>query len=61
MQKHSTKLLNFWQEALQEGDDPVRRLLQTLLQRIMEEGLTQHPNAQPYERSRQRCSWRNGR
>ena len=60
MQKHSTKLLNLWQEALQEGDDPVRKLLQTLLQRIMEEELTQHLNAQPYERSPERCGWRNG-
>ena len=60
MQQHSTKLLNLWQD-LQEGDDPVRRLLQTLLQRIMEEELTQHLNARPYERSPKRCGYRNGR
>ncbi|RKY18576.1 MAG: hypothetical protein DRP63_01915 [Planctomycetota bacterium] len=39
----------------------MRRLLQTLLQRIMEEELTQHLNAQPYERSPKRCGWCKGR
>lgn len=59
-QDESTELLAVWQEAKDAGDDPMRVLLQWLLQQLLEEEMTAHLGAEPYERTVRRRGHRNG-
>jgi transposase-like protein len=58
--EQDTKLLDVWQEAGAEGDDGVRRLLETVVQRVLDEELTAFLGAEAYERSDARQGRRNG-
>jgi putative transposase len=58
--EQDTKLLDVWQEAGAEGDDGVRRLLETVVQRVLDEELTAFLGAEAYERSDARQGHRNG-
>lgn len=53
-------LLAIWQEAKATGDDPIRALLERLLQELLEAQMTAHVGAAPYERSDDRRGHRNG-
>jgi len=59
-QDETTAVLDVWQEAKDAGDDPIRVLLQGLLQRLLEEEMTAHLGAEPYERTQRRRGHRNG-
>jgi len=59
-QDETTAVLDVWQEAKDAGDDPIRVLLQGLLQRLLEEEMTAHLGAEPYERTAERRGRRNG-
>jgi len=59
-QEESSEVLGVWQEATEAGDDPVRVLLERLLQRLLEEEMTAHLGAEPYERTDARRGHRNG-
>jgi len=50
-QDQTTDVLGVWQEAREAGDDPIRVLLERLLQRLLEEEMTAHLGAEPYERT----------
>lgn len=53
-------LLALWQEAIGEGDDPLRRLAELVLQRLLEEEMTEFLGAAPHERTAGRRGYRNG-
>jgi transposase-like protein len=53
-------LLTSWQEAISEDDDPLRRLAELMLQRLLEEEMTEFLGAAPNERTEQRRGYRNG-
>ena len=55
-----TRLLDLWQGAGDEGDDVVRRLLETVVQRVLDEELTAFLGAESYERTEGRAGYRNG-
>ena len=55
-----TDLLEVFQEATATGDDPLRVLMQLLLQRLLEEEMTAHVGAAAYERTTGRRGHRNG-
>ena len=59
-QTQDTRLLDLWQEAGEEGDDGIRRLLETVVQRVLDEELTAFLGAEAYERSEGRAGYRNG-
>jgi len=59
-QDQTTEVLGVWQEARDSGDDPIRVLLERLLQRLLEEEMTAHLGAAPYERTEARRGHRNG-
>jgi len=59
-QEETTELVQVWQEAREAGDDPVRALMQMLLQGLLEEEMTVHVGAGPYERTEGRRGHRNG-
>jgi transposase-like protein len=59
-QEETTELVQVWQEAREAGDDPVRALMQMLLQGLLEEEMTAHVGAEPYERTEGRRGLRNG-
>jgi len=59
-QAENTKLLDLWQGAVDEGDDGVRRLLETVVQRVLGEELTAFLGAESYERTEGRGGYRNG-
>jgi len=59
-QEETTELVQVWQEAREAGDDPVRVLMQVLLQGLLEEEMTAHVGAEPYERTVERRGHRNG-
>ena len=59
-QEETTELLAVWQEAKEAGDDPIRALLEVFLQRLLEEEMTAHLGAEPYERTDGRRGHRNG-
>ena len=50
-QNQDTSILNVMQEAISEGDDGFRFLLQHIIQRILEEEITGFLNAEAYERT----------
>ena len=58
--EETTELVQVWQEAREAGDDPIRALMQVLLQGLMEEEMTAHVGAEPYERTEGRRGHRNG-
>ena len=58
--EETTELVQVWQEAREAGDDPVRVLMQVLLQGLLEEEMTAHVGAEPYERTVERRGHRNG-
>ena len=43
--EETTELVQVWQEAREAGDDPVRALMQVLLQGLLEEEMTAHVGA----------------
>jgi putative transposase len=49
-------------EQIQEsgGQDVVREMVRVMVQTLLEEGITRHIGAQPYERGGARCGHRNG-
>jgi putative transposase len=55
-----TRLLDLWQEGGDEGDAGIRRLLETVVQRVLEEELTAFLGAEAYERTDGRAGYRNG-
>ena len=59
-QDQSTDVLGIWQEARDAGEDPIRVLLEGVLQRVLEEEMTAHLGAEPYERTDGRRGHRNG-
>jgi len=59
-QEETTEVLGVWQEATEAGDDPIRALLERLLQRLLEEEMTVHLGAERYERTDARRGHRNG-
>ena len=54
------EMLALWQEAISDADDPLRRLAEVMLQRLLEEEMTQFVGAEPHERSEGRRGYRNG-
>jgi len=58
--EQDTKLLDLWQEASEEGDDGIRRLLETVVQRVLDEELTAFLGAESHERTAARQGYRNG-
>jgi transposase-like protein len=59
-QEDCNALLAIWQEAKATGDDPIRALLERLLQELLEAQMTAHLGAEPYERGEGRRGHRNG-
>ena len=53
-------LLALWQEAIGEGEDPLRGLVEQVLEWVLEEELTQFLRAEPNERTAERRGYRNG-
>ena len=58
--EQDTRLLDLWQEASEEGDDGIRRLLETVVQRVLDEELTAFLGAESHERTAARQGYRNG-
>jgi putative transposase len=55
-----TKFSALWQEASDYGDDGMRRLLATVVQRVLDEELTAFLGAESHERTDERRGYRNG-
>jgi transposase-like protein len=53
-------LLGIWQEATGEGEDGFLKLMQNVVQRVLEEELTTYLKAEPHERTEGRTGYRNG-
>jgi len=53
-------LLGIWQEATGQGDDGLRRVMESAIQRILEEELTSFLQAEAHERTNERKGYRNG-
>lgn len=53
-------LLALWQEAIGEADDPLRRLAEVMLQRLLEEEMSEFLGAASHERTEKRRGYRNG-
>ena len=53
-------LLGIWQEATGQGDDGLRRIMESAIQRILEEELTSFLQAEAHERTQERKGYRNG-
>jgi putative transposase len=53
-------LWSLWQEASEAGDDGIRRLLETVVQRVLSEELTAFLGAEWHERTEGRRGYRNG-
>ena len=58
--KQDTTGMRIVQEAINGGDDPLRKLLQHTIQRVLEEEITSFLNADTYERTENRKGYRNG-
>jgi putative transposase len=52
--------LALWQEASRQGEDGFRRVLEQLVQGILEEEMTAFLGAEPYQRAEGRQGYRNG-
>lgn len=57
--KH-TEVFSVWQQAAQAGDDGMRRLVERVVQEVLETEITRFLEAEPYERTRERRRYRNG-
>jgi len=57
--KH-TDVFSVWQQAAQEGDDGMRRLVEQVVQEVLETEIARFLEAEPYERTRERGGYRNG-
>lgn len=57
--KH-TDVFSVWQQAAQEGDDGMQRLVERVVQEVLETEITRFLQAEPYERTRERRGYRNG-
>lgn len=55
-----SSVLALWQEASGDGEDPLRRLAEVLLQRLLEEEMTAFLGAEPHQRTSERRGHRNG-
>jgi len=53
-------LLGIWQEATGEGEDGLLKLMQNVVQRVLEEELATFLQAEPHERTDDRTGYRNG-
>ncbi len=53
-------LLALWQEATGENDGPLQRLLKLMLQRLLEEEMTEFLGAAPHQRTEGRRGYHNG-
>jgi len=53
-------LLGIWQEATGEGEDGLLKLMQNVVQRVLEEELAAFLQAEPHERTEERMGYRNG-
>jgi len=53
-------LLGIWQEATGEGEDGLLKLMQHVVQKVLEEELTAYLQAEPHERTEERAGYRNG-
>jgi len=58
--KQDTTGMRIVQEAINGGDDPLRKLLQHTIQRVLEEEITSFLDADTYERTENRKGYRNG-
>jgi len=58
--REDTRLLDVWQGAGEDGDEGMRRLLETVVRRVMDEELTAFLGAESYERTGDRQGYRNG-
>ena len=58
--KQDTSGLRIVQEAISEGDDALRMLLEHTIQRVLEEEITSFLDADTYERTENRKGYRNG-
>ena len=58
--KDDKDLLGIWQEATGAGDDGLRRVMESAIQRILEEELTSFLQAETHERTQERKGYRNG-
>jgi len=59
-QEQNKEGLNILQEAISEGDDAIRLLLQHIIQHVLEEEITAYLEAGTYERTDKRNGYRNG-
>jgi putative transposase len=57
--KH-TDVFSVWQQAAQEGDDGLRRLVERVVQEVLETESTRFLEAEPYERTREGRGYRQG-
>jgi transposase-like protein len=53
-------MLALWQEAIEAGEDPLRRLMEMVLQGALEAEMTEFLGAEPNERTEGRRGYRNG-
>jgi len=58
--KDDKDLLAVWQGAQEEGDDGLRRLVERVVQQVLEAEIGQFLRAAPYERTAERRGYRNG-
>jgi putative transposase len=58
--RQDTDVLAIWQEAGEAGDDGLRRLVQSVVQQVLEAEMTAYIGAEPYERNGTRRGYRNG-
>ena len=55
-----SSVLALWQEAVGDGQDPLRGLMQHMLQQLLEEEMTAFLGAEPHQRTSARRGYRNG-
>jgi putative transposase len=58
--RQDTDLLTIWQQAGEQGDNGLRRLVQSVVQQVLEAEMTAFIGAEPYERNAGRRGHRNG-
>jgi transposase-like protein len=54
--EETTELVQVWQEAREAGEDPLRALMQVLLQGLLEEEMTAHLGAESRRAGNRRAS-----
>ena len=58
--KQDTNFFALWQEALAKDDDGLRRLVENVVQRVLDEEMAFFLGAESYERTETRRGYRNG-